>query len=152
MSEFIAFSIQHNALASLQGEFKKAAKVGLKKNAQLLEKLVTSGVNVGGHLDVMQSSVENINFLVKGSNLDYSLQAQFNSNCGKGLTIWNDYLAEIDKLNKGLGCYPNNDNQIQKLIDQNGPKKMETRLRNFLKRRIEKSVIAAGVPSYVLKK
>ena len=142
-----AEAIQSQALKGLQADFVKAAnekRKDLTASFQgALEDPVHENVQRNDRapwgkrkvFDKWDSDFQKLKFLHEGATGGYATP-EFSSMDGYN-NIWNDYLRDIGRLHSGFGCYPRNDGVVEKLIKQNGPKKMEQRLTGFLKRRIK---------------
>lgn len=140
-------AIQAQALKGLQAEFIKAAdekRNDLTSSFQgALEDPVHENVQRNDRapwgkrkvFDKWDNDFQKLKFLHEGAMGEYA--APDFSSMDRHSNVWNDYLKDIGRLHNGSGCYPRNDGVVEKLIKQNGPKKMEQRLTGFLKRRIK---------------
>lgn len=133
-----AWDIQTAALRSLRQDFAKAAEKSEQAVGKLVIDLADSQLDIRNNISHLGYPLHNLRFLQRGAEGLYEA-ANFSSHCPNQLKIWDDYLEEINRRHSGFGCVPENRKEISALIEQNGPKKMEMRLRQFMKRRIYKA-------------
>ena len=122
--------IADRVVSSLKSDFQLAAK---KVNYNWLSTLSESTpvYIMDGTAKPYLRDVANLQFLLKGAHGEYIPHPETSLH---SRTLWDDYLLYIQKSEGRV----RNDYTINHLIKQNGPKKMEDRLRRFLKRRIDR--------------
>lgn len=155
MPEYSYHSLQTKALSSLRADFALAASDARQALRDRFEDYLQSPAKPIGDTfsqkarsREMEYKLGQLNFLTKGSQGDYEHRdADFSSSLSGYGTLWHDYLHSINKLSHGFGAIPNNRYTIEKLVRQNGPAKMQQRLENFAKRRIDQAVKAVKKPN-----
>lgn len=154
MRNYTHYGLQANALKSLRANFNTAAKDGRKTLRGRFENFLQDPAKpTGDRFDQearsreMEYKLSQLNFLTKGSKGEYlHRDAAFSSSISGYGALWHDYLHSINKLRHGWGCIPDNRDTIEALVRLNGPAKMQKRLENFAKRRIDETVKAIRKP------
>lgn len=146
------YDIQVRAIASLKEEFEQAAHDARGKIHAAVEMAMSAtdveqvrsvagfkypsfSYNLGYARDRMQ-------FLLQGAEGRYQ-PADSHLSVNVSMKLWGDYLQSIGRHSTGFASVPANEGTIDSLIKQNGPKKMEQRLKSYLKRRIKDAVKSA---------
>ncbi len=133
-----AWDIQQDAFTSLKDQFTVAAKKGEDNVSQLIAEFTRGQKDIRQNVSHLGSPLNNLRFLQRGADGEYQ-PYNFSSNTPYQMKVWDDYLEHIGRRHHGFGCIPANEREIEKLIKQNGPKKMEDRLRRYIKRRIQQA-------------
>jgi len=133
MKQKTSYDVQQLALKSVKDDFTKAAK---KAKNILYNKLENETPLCNTSLS-LNFSLYQVQFLIKASKGEYLPSDDYYRLSG---SLWTDYLFDIDKCHYGFNSVHNNIYEVDKLMKQNGPKKMEDRLKRFLKRRINKAI------------
>ena len=153
MDEFKPYRIQQAVVTSLKEEFEKAVdKARAKALAEAEKTLMTgeppynSGYRSGFDLLSARRAIKSLQQSALG---DYSLCYRFSTvtSMSNGYQLWGQYLQSIGRLdNYAFGCVPRNEKTIRALVRQNGPKKMEARLRSFARKRRESAPVQGSAP------
>ena len=154
MPKYTYNSLETKALSSLRKHFtvaadnaRQALRDRFEDFLQNPEKPLGDRFNQEARSREVEYKLRELNFLSKGAAGTYiHRDADFQSRLVPYGSLWHDYLHSIGKLSHGFGAYPNNEYTVEKLVRQNGPKKMEQRLENFAKRRIQQSLAAVQKP------
>jgi len=125
--------IQQHAFKALQKDFSKAAKKASSNLTAMLKNADTICNTSLSH----NGRLHNLQFLLKATQGEYTSTEAYGRCSGN---LWSDYLSSLGRLQHGWGSFYDNIDTTDKLIKQNGPKKMEERLTGYLKRRITSAV------------
>lgn len=148
-NDFQAYDIQQAAVVSLQKEFNAAVDKARKNALRQAEEALLSGTYPSStYRDGydLASARRRIWELQQGAEGRYRLYGGTGSISGvsTGCELWGHYLESIGRLDTyPYGCIPRNEETIAGLIRQNGPKKMEERLRRFVRGQIKGAVARA---------
>lgn len=151
-----AFDMQKKVLKSLKSEFEVAARrvhqdtleeitrlLDTKSDDTAIRKILWNSRNVCFRpfdekaYDILRAR-KRITELQQGANEGRYLLGSLRAR-GSGYELWYHYLESLNRLKQGFGCIPGNAALMEKLIRQNGPKKMEERLRRFAKKEISET-------------
>ncbi len=146
MSATTPYQVQKAVMRSLHKEFNAAVEKARKKSLAEAEKTLmtenppyNSGIRSGFDLVTARHMIM---VLQKGAEGYYELPYYSRvSSVDNSHQLWGHYLESIGRLNTSAwGCIPRNEETMIKLLRQNGPKKMEDRLRKFARGRIKETV------------
>jgi len=130
-----ALGIEARALSSVQDEFKTAAIQKKKDLRPLFEVALNNPLQ-----SMFSMQFSSFSFLTAGSENSFMATPIGFENL-PSLDVWGSYLHDIGRLD---GVSPNtlavNEATVKDLITQNGPKKMEYRLGQFMKRSIKRAM------------
>ena len=140
-----SYDVQTAAFKSVTADFNRAVVQGRQKYLDMATDFAVGDQSIRQHASKMNQSLLALRFLEKAAKGEYASSSSTTSYRFGG-AVWEDYLNDIGALHHGFNSANNNDDEVQKRMKQNGPKKMETRLTQFLKRRVTQSVKRIGKP------
>ncbi len=140
-----SYDVQQAAFQNVTDDFNKAVAVGRKKYIKMVSDFASGDQSIRMDASQMKQSLLALRFLEKAAKGEYHPKS-ITSSYRFGERLWEDYLDDIGALHHGFGCVPRNEDEVEKRMRQNGPKKMEERLTKFLKRRVQQSVARIGKP------
>jgi|GEM_PF-3515430 len=145
-------AIHARVIHSLKDEFQAAADEALDIYLQAAGKAITDTALPGTRnctslkYNIASARVK-MQFLLAGAEGRYHNGNDYSAPISAG-KAWGEYLDELGHGQHGWASYPANESILRGLIKINGPKKMEHRLTQYVRRQISQAV--NSISEYVL--
>lgn len=141
-----AYEVKKAVMTSLKDDFNAAAETAVAKALAVTEETLRTGkypASVYRDGYNLESARRRIWELQQGVEGDYRIWSSY-LGIRSGMELWGHYLESIDRFSRqAYGGAVINEETVAELIMQNGPKKMEQRLRSFAKQQIKRVVTRA---------